>query len=131
MAEEKEEYNSDTEKEISNYDLKLIAEYIASSIRDDFEVVHLSRNLADTLKVINDGNKFKVDIKADRYNVAEYRRSGTIVYNHQGSYAQKVNVSGGYSKKHIGYVEESILRGITRYVNSTGKEGAVITLKWL
>lgn len=115
-------------EKISSYDLALIATYLYAELKDEFETVHLSMNLSDSIKIYHIGDSYKVYIDADRYNVAEYRRSGTIVHTGKGSYAQAVDIKGGFSKKHISYVEKAIISAIERYVYSMGKERAGITI---
>ena len=126
MAEQKEKKVQG--EKISSYDLALIATYLYAELKDEFETIHLSMNLSDSIKIYHIGDSYRVYIDADRYNVAEYRRSGTIVHTGKGSYAQAVDIKGGFSKKHISYVEKAIMNAIERYIYSTNKEGAVITI---
>lgn len=97
-------------------DLQKLAEKIKAYIKKDFEEVHLSRNLMDTISVYATEKGFNVDIPAEIYDIDKYLNDGVIIYTGEGSYAQEVNQSGGWSKSHIGYVEYSIKRAIFDWV---------------
>ena len=99
--------------------LQKLAEKIREYIRKDFEEVHLSRNLMDTISVYATEKGFNVDIPAEIYDIDKYLNDGVIIYTGDGSYAEAVNQQGGWSKSHIGYVEFAIKRAIFDWVTES------------
>lgn len=110
---------------LSKFQLESLATVIYNAYQYNFQMVHLSGNLADTMKIVPKGDAVEIHIPAKRYNMAEYRRTKAIVYNGKGSYAQKVNQTGGFSGIHKGYIENGILSSITEYLAIIGKKGEV------
>lgn len=91
--------------------LSNFADLVVKYLKADFEEIHLSRNLADTIEVVSISNdELQIRIPAQMYDVAFFRKEKVIKYNGKGSYAIDVNdVSGGFSGKHIGFVEHAII----------------------
>ena len=117
---------------ISSNDVLNFAVNVREFIEEDFAITYLSGNLRDTTKVYKvNNNSFVVHIPAKVYNINLYRKKGIIVYGdnahktnyskdlksykplHQGSYAEAVNTSGGFSKKHKNYVERALDKALS------------------
>jgi hypothetical protein len=110
------------------YDDKFqLAECIQEALRDEFEFVHLSKNLINTMyiKIDETNNSVSVEIPAMKYNVKKFRETGVIKYYYKGSYAEAINKSGGFSGKHTDYIENCILKGIQKWLTQKGIEGKV------
>lgn len=100
---------------------RALANFIAQRIVDDFEFVHFSGNLANTIRIENDKGKIRVIVPAVKYDLGAFKSRGVIIYQEeQGSYAEKVNKKGGFSKKHKGYVERAIGEGIEEWLAYLG-----------
>ena len=112
---------------------------IQKSIKGDFERVHLTGSLAKTTwseevvrlhassfwdKDFTKGKKVAVvHVPAVRYDIRKYYKEGVIEFHPEwGSYAQAVNVSGGFSHYHVGYVEDAIIGSILKSYGN-GKRG--------
>lgn len=100
---------------ITNNMKKVLAELIARNLKKNFEVIHLSGNLADTIFIEETLEGYKVHIPAQMYDLKEWNKSKVIIYTDEGSYAQKVNITGGFSKLHKHYVEQSIFEAIDEW----------------
>lgn len=105
--------------------IQKLTDYIIENIKADFEVVHLSGNLRDTIVVSKTANGFSIEIPAQIYNLPLFRKEGVVVYTGVGSYAQEVNKTGGFSHKHIGYVELAIYNAIERWAREISNIGGV------
>lgn len=105
---------------MTQQDLQRLAEKITEKIKDDFKIAHLSKNLMDTIIISPTADGFTIEIPAEMYDIGKYYKDRVILYTGQGSYAQEVNVSGGFSKTHIGYVERAINEAIIEWVNENG-----------
>lgn len=106
---------------MSDESKRALANFIAQRIVEDFELVHLSGNLANTIRIENDKGKIRVIVPAVKYDLGIFKSRGVIIYHEeQGSYAQKVNKKGGFSKKHKGYVERAIGEGIEDWLAYLG-----------
>lgn len=94
-----------------------LAELIVQSLQKEFEIVHYTGNLMNTIKIIETENGVAVEIPAERYLFSAYRKKGVIVpYGFGGSYASKIDKTGGFSGKHKGYVEKCINEAITKWM---------------
>ena len=98
---------------------RVLAQRIKDEITENFDKVHLSGNLADTMYIERVGdNEYKLHIPAQVYDQYQYVKNNVIVYQpEKGSYAESVDEYGGYvfgkpTWNHIGYVEGSIVNGI-------------------
>lgn len=96
--------------------LQDLAELIKEHIISGFEDKHLSRNLMNTIQVRKTDNGFEVDIPAEMYDLKKWNKEKVVVYTGQGSYAQRVDVTGGFSRKHKAYVEYAIEESITKWI---------------
>lgn len=104
-------------------DLIDIADRIEEEIKKDFEQVHLSKNLYNTIKRYNTADAVGIEIPAMIYNVKQYKLKHVIIYYYKGSYAERVNQQGGFSKGkvHKGYVERSITEGVKSWAKANKK----------
>ncbi len=109
-----------------------MAEKLASLIRDavraDFEAIHLTGKLRDTVTVEKspDGGVV-VKIPAEAYDLGKLLRSGVIVPRPDlGSYAELVNKTGGLSRMHKGYVERAIDRALVAWLKYYGIKAEVL-----
>lgn len=105
---------------ISRMDLLDLARKIEANLKKEFELVHLSGNLMNTIQIIPSENGFYVDIPADMYDLQTWFDKGVIVYTGDGSYAEEVNKVGGFSKTHTGYVEYAIKTAINEFLKEKG-----------
>lgn len=101
---------------LSTNDLQLLAERIKKKIREEFAVVHLSQNLIDTIEVRRTTFGFEIEIPAEIYDIGRWYKDRAIVYTGQGSYAQQVDVEGGFSGTHTDYVEDAIKDAIKEWI---------------
>ena len=104
----------------------ILASYIVSELEKEFDRYYLSKNLINTIdvKFQDYGKKVIIDIPAQIYDVALYKKSGVILYK-GGSYAQKINETGGYSGKHKGYVEKCISNAIKKFLKEYKINGKI------
>ena len=98
--------------------LNQLAEIIKSKIKDNFEEIHLSGNLMNTIEIKRTVGGFSVEIPAKLYDIAFYKKEKVIKYTGLGSYAQLVNTSGGFSNVHINYVEKAIQESIQEWIKT-------------
>ena len=96
--------------------LQKLAEKIKQKIINDFKEVHLSQNLMNTLSVSSTPTGFLVDIPAEIYDLAKYYKEGVIIYTGAGSYAEDVDINGGFSGKHKDYIERAILESVSEWL---------------
>lgn len=101
---------------ISRADLLQLANLIKEEIEAEFEYLHLTHNLVDTMKIIPSENGYYIDIPADMYDINAWYEKGLILYTGEGSYAQEVNISGGFSTKHKGFIEDCIKSAIQDFI---------------
>lgn len=102
---------------ISELQLISLAEKIKNHLKDEFEELHLSGNLMDTITIDHDGDGYLVKIPAKVYDILQFYKTGAIIYREdKGSYAQEVNITGGFSGRHKGYVEKSINNAINEWI---------------
>ena len=92
-----------------------LAFMILNELNFEFAEQHLAYNLINTIKVSFYDTKIKIEIPAPVYNIAEYRRSGTIEYRGHGSYANKLDERGSRWKHHKGYVDRCIKTAIDKW----------------
>ena len=105
---------------ISRADLLQLAELIRKYIEKEFEYIHVTHNLVDTIQLIPSENGFYIDIPAEMYDLKEWYEKGLIIYTGEGSYAQAVNELGGFSRTHTGYVEYCIKLAISDFLKQKG-----------
>lgn len=106
---------------ITESDIRRLGELIAGNIKENFREVHLSGNLMDGISVSSTGDGVSVSIPAVRYDIDRFRKERVIVLRPaEGSYAEEVNKTGGFSGFHVGYVEDAIRKGIIQWCSSLG-----------
>ena len=107
-------------------DTERLAQLILQEIETEFRFKYFSGNLANTLKIYpgEDGRWF-VEVPAEIYDIKRYKKTGTIIYTNQGSYASKVNETGGFSGKHKGYIDYCINTAIQKWMKESKIEGKV------
>ena len=94
-----------------------LAKLIVQSLQKEFQIVHYTGNLMNTIKIIETENGVAVEIPAERYLFSTYRKKGVIIpYGFGGSYASEIDETGGFSGKHKGYVERCIDEAIARWM---------------
>ena len=117
---------------------KNFVKYTQKSVKDNFKNVYVTHNLRDTMYSeevlplsyytfeLNDLTKglevAKVCIPAVRYDIKRWEEDMVIVHiPEKGSYANEVNVTGGWSPKkvHTGYVENAIAEAIVKSYTAT------------
>lgn len=101
----------------SKYQLAL---FVMMGVLNNFEMVHLSGNLKDTMYIETRGQSIALHIPAERYDIKKYLNEGVVVYTGDGSYACEVNVSGGFSGWHRNYLERSLEGAIFQWIEWVG-----------
>ena len=66
-------------------DLKRLAERIERNIKNDFEKLHITKNLIDTIQVAIYQDKVEITIPAERYDFKKWNKDKVVVYNNTGS----------------------------------------------
>lgn len=94
-----------------------LANKIEEKLKKDFDVIHLSGNLANTIKIEKTDNGYSVQIPARVYDLVKWRTNRVIVYTGTDSYAEAVDQNGGFSGKHKKYVERAIMESIDEWIN--------------
>lgn len=90
---------------------------IYAHLRAEFALIYVSGNLRDTIKVSKTETGYIIDIPAEMYNKRIWKKEGVIVHLNNGkSYANEVDLKGGYSGKHVDFVETAINRSIKSFV---------------
>lgn len=108
--------------------LQKLAEKIKEKIRNDFKEVHLSQNLMNTISISSTPTGFLIDIPAEIYDLAKYYKEGVIVYTGAGSYAEDVDINGGFSGKHKDYIERAILESVSEWIAENELRSKVVKL---
>jgi hypothetical protein len=101
-----------------------LAELIVQNLNIEF-ITHYSGNLRDNINIYKTPDGYAIDIPADLYNLKLYRQKGVIVKTYKGSYAQRINYTGGFSGKHVNYVDRCIRNAIEEWKKEFGIEGKV------
>lgn len=108
--------------------LQKLAEKIKEKIRNDFKEVHLSQNLMNTISISSTPTGFLIDIPAEIYDLAKYYKEGVIIYTGAGSYAEDVDINGGFSGKHKDYIERAILESVSEWIAENELRSKVVKL---
>ena len=108
--------------------LQKLAEKIKEKIRNDFKEVHLSQNLMNTISVSSTPTGFLIDIPAEIYDLAKYYKEGVVIYTGAGSYAEDVDINGGFSGKHKDYIERAILESVSEWIAENELRSKVVKL---
>ena len=104
-----------------------LARLIVEEIKNEFKMIHFSLNLFNTLTIYrNDENNWCVEIPAEMYDFKIFKQTGAIVPWGNGSYASRIDETGGFFRKHKNYVNKCINRAIIRWMRSYNIEGRVI-----
>lgn len=86
-----------------------LAENIKRKIAKDFSKVYLTHNLVDTMNVEARANQATLHIPAIRYDFKEWNKNKVVVHHLEwGSYANQVNITGGFSTFHKNYIDYAI-----------------------
>lgn len=103
---------------IDRGDKRQLIQYIRDVINDDFLGTgkFITRNLINTITIEKTETGFKLNIPARMYSFKEWNKNKAIVPYGNGSYAQRVNVTGGFSGVHKNYVERAIDKAINRWL---------------
>ena len=99
-----------------------LSRLILMEIKKEFDLKHLSGNLARTIKVAFRNGNVYIEIPAEKYNMALYKRTGTIVYTGKGSYASKIDRYGSKYHHHKGYIDNAVNVAIQKWKNYYGIE---------
>lgn len=102
-----------------------LANCIADAIKKEFDKVHFSYNLVRTMKIEIDGDNVSIDIPAMKFNIKQYKLNRVIKYYYRGSYANLINYTGGFSGRHVDYVQRCIEEGISKWLAQKGKQGRI------
>lgn len=98
-----------------------LAEAIKTSIYDEFTQKHLSGNLMSTMAIAENEDDVQLRIPAVRYDLKEWNKNKAVVYHQEwGSYANAVDISGGFSRTHQSYVDRAITKSIYQVVGMLG-----------
>ena len=105
---------------------KDLAKLIVANLQREFETIHFTGNLANTITISEINGGIAVEIPAQRYSFAAYQKKGIIIpYEKGGSYASEVDKTGGFSGTHKGYVEKSISMAIAQWMKMYRINGRV------
>lgn len=103
-----------------------LANLIVKELEKEFENIHLSKNLVNTIKIYKDVDKWVVEIPAVMYDFKTYFSKGVIVpYNGDNSYAELINQTGGFSKQHKNYVEKCINEAVRQWITAENLKAKV------
>lgn len=117
--------------DITQEDLLKISEYAKEYlILWEYEDIHLSYQLAETSKVVNNGDSVSLLISAPTYDVEMYRKKKVIVHDNRGSYANANDIEGGFSGKHAGYIERTIKFALKKWFKDKGIDETEVEIKW-
>lgn len=82
-------------------------------VYQDFAMRHLSGNLMRTLELSYTDEWARLRIPAVSYDLGKWGREKVVVYEPwRGSYAEKVNVGGGFSHTHQQYAERAAIGAV-------------------
>lgn len=93
-----------------------LANIIVKHLQAEFSIRHLSGNLVNTIKITQTKNGYAIEIPAEVYNILLYKKKGVIIYTNNGSYASKIDHTGGFSGAHVGYVNRVINNAIQEWL---------------
>jgi hypothetical protein len=111
----------------------------------EFENIHLSRNLANTIRWERNETGYAIVIPAQTYKMYQFFKNGVVIHDGKGSYASELNISGSsialYNKKgkkhklksggynghsnvkhlgnHVGYIDKCIQKAVQRWIGTT------------
>lgn len=97
------------------------ARILAEEFRKEFSVIFLSKQLYNSIRVfVDEDGRYHVTIPAQVYDIDFYRKRGIIKHTGTEGYSVAVNVTGGFSSSHRGYVGKCIERTIYRWAGENG-----------
>ena len=96
---------------------------VQSNVYQDFALRHLSGNLMTTMRIEYGEDDAKVVIPAVRYDLKEWKRTKAIIYTpEKGSYANAVDIYGGFSKTHQNYADRAVFGALRSVLAIDGLE---------
>lgn len=117
--------------EITNEDLLKISEYAQEYlILWEYYDTHLSYQLAETSKVVNNGDSVSLLIEAPTYDISKFKKEGVIVHDNRGSYANANDLYGGFSKEHKGFIERCIKYALKWWLKDKGIDESEVEVRW-
>jgi len=93
---------------------RLFADTLVKQIKNEFNIYHVSGNLADTIVVYETETGYNVEIPADKYDVWRFLYEGVIIPTNKGSYANTVDIYKNlklpkpHENKHKNYISRCI-----------------------
>lgn len=97
---------------------KKLANFIVEEVKKEFAFIHLSKNLLNSIEIIETKESVIINIDPKRYYMATFRKTGKLKFTPSGkSYASEVDKRGGLSGKHKGYVSNCINKGIQKWLS--------------
>lgn len=101
----------------------LLAQAIVTELEKEFEEIYLSGNLVNTIQINANGENLEIEIPATVYDMALWKRKHVIVYkNLNESYATEVEEKGGFSHRHINFVEKAVSKAISKWTKEINKK---------
>lgn len=94
---------------------QVLAEYIVEELQNEFKQIHYSGNLAATIIIEETEDGWRVEIPAQVYDLKFYNQYKAIWPKGTNSYANEVDITGGFSGKHKGYVDRCIANAISKW----------------
>lgn len=95
------------------------------NLLNEFSEHYITQNLVNTIsfEVSNEG--ISIDIPAEIYDLALWKEKGVLIYTGKGSYASKVDTSGGYSKTHKDFVVKAIEKSLSEWMRIYNFKGRI------
>lgn len=111
---------------MTDNELQRFAQMIYQGIYQDFAIRHLSGNLMGTMRIEAGPNEVRISVPAVRYDWKSWNKEKSIVYRPElGSYAEAVDVYGGFSKTHQNYADRAIFAAIRTAMGERGEEWSI------
>lgn len=111
---------------MTDNELQRFARLIYQGIYQDFALRHLSGNLMNTLQITAGPNEVKVIIPAVRYDWGAWNKQKAIIYTpEEGSYAESVDIGGGFSRTHQNYADRAIFAAINQLMNERNQQWSI------
>ena len=111
---------------MEDYKKEQLANLIVECIKQDFEVKFLSQNLINTINVYQkEDETFVIEIPAVMYDLKVFKKKGVVIHNNYGSYASRIDSTGGFSGQHKDYINRSISKAIDLWMKENNFNGKV------
>lgn len=108
-----------------------LAVLIIKNIEINFMKKHITKNLVNTIKINQKKNgDLEIDIPAKIYDLSLWNSKKTVVYTGQGSYANLVNTTGGFSRTHKDYIEIAIDKAISEWIQQIKSQQSNKNMNW-